>query len=33
VAIYARGPFAHLFQGTMEQNAIYWVMAKALGLW
>jgi alkaline phosphatase len=33
VAIYARGPFAHLVQGTMEQNAIYWVMAKALGLW
>ena len=33
VAIYARGPFAHLFQGTMEQNAIYWVMAKALGFW
>lgn len=33
VAIYARGPFAHLFQGTLEQNAIYWVMAKALGFW
>ena len=33
VAIFARGPQAHLFQGTMEQNAIYWVMAKALGLW
>jgi alkaline phosphatase len=33
VAIYARGPFAHLFQGTMEENAIYWVMAKALGFW
>ncbi len=33
VAIFARGPFAHLFQGTMEENAIYWVMAKALGFW
>lgn len=33
VTIYARGPLAHLFQGTMEQNAIYWVMAKALGFW
>lgn len=33
VAIFARGPHAHLFQGTMEQNAIYWVMAKALGFW
>ena len=33
VVIYARGPFAHLVQGTMEENAIYWVMAKALGLW
>lgn len=33
VAIYARGPYAHLFQGTMEQNAIYWVMARALGFW
>lgn len=33
VAIFARGPQAHLFQGTMEQNAIYWVMAKALGFW
>jgi alkaline phosphatase len=33
VAIYARGPQAHLFQGTMEQNAIYWVMARALGFW
>ncbi len=33
VVIYARGPFAHLVQGTMEENAIYWVMAKALGIW
>lgn len=32
VAIYARGPHAFLFQGTMEQNAIYWVMARALGI-
>lgn len=33
VAIYARGPRAYLVQGTMEQNAIYWVMAKALGFY
>lgn len=33
VAVYARGPWAHLVQGTLEENAIYWVMAKALGLW
>lgn len=33
VVIYARGPQAHLFQGTLEQNAIYFVMAKALGFW
>lgn len=33
VAIYARGPQAYLFQGTMEENAIYWVMARALGIW
>lgn len=33
VAIFARGPHAHLFQGTMEENAIYWVMARALGFW
>ena len=33
VAIYARGPWAHLVQGTMEQNAVYWVMSKALGWW
>lgn len=33
VAIYARGPWAHLVQGTMEQNAVYWVMVKALGWW
>jgi alkaline phosphatase len=33
VVIYARGPWAHLVQGTMEENAVYWVMAKALGWW
>jgi alkaline phosphatase len=33
VAIYARGPHAYLFQGTMEENSIYWVMSKALGFW
>jgi alkaline phosphatase len=33
VAIYARGPWAHLVQGTLEQNAVYWVMSKALGWW
>jgi alkaline phosphatase len=33
VVIYARGPFAHLFQGTLEENATYFVMAKALGIW
>jgi alkaline phosphatase len=32
VAIYAGGPKAHLFQGSMEQNAIYHVMRTALGL-
>lgn len=32
VAIYAGGPKAHLFQGTMEQNTIYHVMRTALGL-
>ncbi len=30
VAIYARGPKAHLFQGTLEQNVIYHVMYEAL---
>ena len=29
VAIYAWGPFAHLFSGTVEQNYIYHVMAHA----
>jgi hypothetical protein len=30
VGIYARGPWAHLVGGTMEQNAIYHVMAHAV---
>ena len=30
VAIYAMGPKAHLFQGTVEQNVIYHVMMNAL---
>jgi alkaline phosphatase len=32
VAIYAIGPSAHLFQGTVEQNYIFHVMAHALRL-
>ena len=32
VAVYARGPQAYLVGGTMEENAIYFVMARALGL-
>ncbi|MGV2980333.1 alkaline phosphatase [Camelimonas sp. ID_303_24] len=32
VAIYAGGPWAHLFQGVMEQNVIFHVMAYASGL-
>lgn len=32
VAIYAWGPFAHLFQGTVEENYIYHVMSHASGL-
>ena len=32
VAIYARGPQAHLIRGVMEQNVIYHVMAEALGM-
>jgi alkaline phosphatase len=31
VAIFAGGPKAHLFQGVIEQNVIYHVMAEALG--
>ncbi len=32
VAIYARGPWAHLFQGTVEQNYIFHVMDYAAKL-
>ena len=32
VAIYANGPRSYLVRGTLEQNAIYHVMANALGL-
>ena len=32
VAIYARGPFAHLYTGVVEQNYIFFPMAKALCL-
>ena len=32
VAIYADGPRSYLVRGTLEQNAIYHVMADALGL-
>ncbi|OYW97912.1 MAG: hypothetical protein B7Z15_22655 [Rhizobiales bacterium 32-66-8] len=32
VAIFAQGPWAHLFHGVVEQNIIYHVMAKAIGL-
>ena len=32
VAIFAGGPWAHLFQGVHEQNYIYHVMRHALGL-
>lgn len=32
VAIFAAGPWAHLFHGVLEQNLIYHVMAKASGL-
>ena len=30
VAVYAKGPFAHLFDGTMEQNLIFHVMHHAV---
>ena len=30
VVIYARGPKAYLFQGTLEQNVIYHIMYEAL---
>lgn len=32
VAILAQGPWAHLFQGIVEQNMIYHVIAKAAGM-
>jgi alkaline phosphatase len=32
VGIYAQGPWAHLFDGVMEQNLIYHVLAHATGL-
>lgn len=32
VAIFAVGPNAHLFRGTLEQSMIYWIMADALRL-
>jgi alkaline phosphatase len=32
VAIYAWGPQAHLLTGTIEQNLVYHVLARALGL-
>ena len=32
VVVYARGPGAYLVSGTMEDNAIYFVMARALGM-
>ena len=32
VAIYARGPQAHLIRGVLEQNVIFHVMAEALGM-
>jgi len=30
VAVYAKGPWAHLFDGTLEQNVIFHVMHKAV---
>ncbi len=32
VPLYADGPFAHLFRGVIEQNIVFHVMVKALGL-
>ena len=32
VAIFAKGPNAHLFRGNLEQSMIYWIMADALRL-
>ena len=30
VAVYAKGPWAHLFDGTLEQNVIFHVMHHAV---
>jgi alkaline phosphatase len=32
VGIWAKGPNAQLFRGSLEQSMIYWIMAQALGL-
>lgn len=32
VGIFAKGPNAHLFRGSLEQSMIYWIMADALRL-
>ncbi len=32
VAIYARGPMAHLVHGVLEQHVVYYIMSDALGL-
>jgi alkaline phosphatase len=32
VAIFARGPYAHLFQGVVDQQLVYHVMAYASGI-
>ena len=32
VGVFAQGPWAHLFHGVVEQNTIYHIMAKAIGL-
>ena len=32
VALYADGPWAHLFRGVLEQNVIFHVMVEAMGL-
>jgi alkaline phosphatase len=30
VAVYAKGPFAHLYDGTIEQNVVFHVMHHAM---
>jgi alkaline phosphatase len=32
VGIWAKGPNAHLFRGSLDQSMIFWIMADALGL-